>query len=129
RVGGGANHRAGLYDAVLIKDNHVALAGSVGEAIRRARSAGHDPASIEVEVDDLDGVEEALAAGAGRLLLDNFSVEKVASAVRLIGGRAKVEVSGGLRPGRLRSYADAGADFLSIGGLTHSAPAVDLSLE
>ncbi len=129
RVGGASNHRAGLYDAVLIKDNHVALAGGVGEAIRRALGAGHPISGIEIEVDDLDGVREALRAGARRLLLDNMTPAQVAEAVGVIAGRARIEVSGGLRAGNLRAYAEAGADFLSIGALTHSAPAVDISLE
>jgi nicotinate-nucleotide pyrophosphorylase (carboxylating) len=129
RVGGARNHRSGLHDAVLVKDNHLAIAGGVTEAVRRLRAAGHDAASIEVEVEDLPGVEEALAAGVGRLLLDNFTPARVAEAVRLIAGRAKIEVSGGLAPGRLRAFAEAGADYLSIGRLTHSAPAVDIALD
>ena len=128
-AGGASNHRAGLFDAVLIKDNHVALAGGVGEAIRRAVAAGHPAGSIEVEVDDLDQLDAALAAGAGRILLDNFTPEQAGRAIRRIAGRALVECSGGLRPGGLRAYADAGADFLSLGWLTHSATAADLSLE
>ena len=129
RTGGAANHRFGLFDAVLIKDNHVALAGGISAAILRARAAGRAIADIEVEVDDIEGALEAIEAGATHLLLDNFTPQQVAEAVRGIGGRARVEVSGGLRPGELRAYAEAGADCLSIGRLTHSAPAVDISLE
>jgi nicotinate-nucleotide pyrophosphorylase (carboxylating) len=129
RVGGARNHRTGLYDAVLVKDNHLAIAGGISEAVRRLRAAGRDPATIEVEVVDLAGVEEALRAGVGRLLLDNFTAERVAEAVKAIAGRAKVEVSGGLKPGKLRAYAEAGVDYLSLGSLTHSAPAVDIALD
>jgi len=128
-VGGGQNHRFGLADAVLIKDNHVALAGGVAAAFERAVVAGHPADAIEIEVDTLEGVREALGAGARRLLLDNFTPTAVAEAVRTIAGRAIVEVSGGLRPGLLRAYAEAGADSLSLGSLTHSARAVDISLE
>lgn len=126
---GAVNHRMGLHDAVLIKDNHVSLAGGVGHAIAAAAAAGIDPSSLTVEVDDLAGLEEALAAGAGRILLDNFEPPDVAVAVRRTAKRALIECSGGLKPGGLRAYAEAGADFLSLGCLTHSAPAVDISLE
>ena len=129
RSGGAVNHRTGLFDAVLIKDNHVALCGGIREAMHRARQSGLPIEAIEIEVDDPAGVREALDAGACRILLDNFTPSAVAGAVREIAGRARIEVSGGLRPGSLRAYAEAGADFLSIGGLTHSATAVDLSLE
>lgn len=129
RVGGAQNHRTGLYDAVLVKDNHLAIAGGITEAVRRLRSAGRDPAAIEVEVEDLAGIEEALRAGVGRVLLDNFTPQRVAEAVKVIAGRARIEVSGGLEPGRLRAYAEAGVDYLSIGRLTHSAPAVDIAME
>jgi len=129
RVGGARNHRTGLYDAVLVKDNHLAVAGGITEAVRRLRAAGRDPATVEVEVDDLAGVEEALRAGVGRLLLDNFTPEQVAEAVARIAGRARIEVSGGLRPGRLRAFAEAGAHELSLGALTHSAPAVDIAFD
>lgn len=129
RVGGARNHRTGLYDAVLVKDNHLAIAGGITEAVRRLRAAGRDPSTIEVEVEDLAGVEEALRAGVGRLLLDNFTPGRAAEAVKAIAGRATVEVSGGLRPGRLRAFAEAGVDYLSLGSLTHSAPAVDIALD
>jgi nicotinate-nucleotide pyrophosphorylase (carboxylating) len=128
-VGGGVNHRAGLYDAILVKDNHVAIAGGVGAAIARLREAGHDPAEITVEVDDFTGLDEALAAGAGRILLDNFGPDEARRAIARIAGRAKAECSGGLAAGGLRPFAEAGADFLSLGCLTHSVRASDLSLE
>jgi len=129
RVGGARNHRSGLYDAVLVKDNHLAIAGGITAAVRRLRAAGREPATIEVEVESLDGALEALRAGVGHLLLDNFTPDRVAEAVRVIAGRATIEVSGGLRPGGLRAYAQAGVDFLSLGSLTHSAPAVDIALD
>lgn len=129
RTGGASNHRTGLYDAVLVKENHVALCGGITEAVRRAQASGFAPASIEVEVDDFEGLEEALACGVGRILLDNFRAEDAARAVGRIAGRAKVEISGGLVPGRLRAFAEAGAEYLSLGSLTHSARAVDLSLD
>lgn len=129
RCGGGTNHRIGLFDAVLIKDNHIALAGGVTEALRRAHGAGLDPQAIEIEVTGLDEAREALAAGARRLLLDNVTPEIVAAAKREFGARATIEVSGGLHPGRLRAFAEAGADYLSIGRLTHSAPAADIALD
>jgi nicotinate-nucleotide pyrophosphorylase (carboxylating) len=129
RVGRRAQPRTGLYDAVLVKDNHLAIAGGITEAVRRLAAAGREPAAIEVEVEDLAGVQEALRAGVGRLLLDNFTPAAVADAVKVIAGRASIEVSGGLRPDNLRAYAEAGADFLSLGSLTHSAPAVDIALD
>jgi len=128
-IGGASNHRMGLHDAVLIKDNHVALAGGVGRAMALAREAGLRPGDIEIEVSDLREVGEALEAGAGRILLDNVTPEEAREAVRMVAGRAIVECSGGLRPGFLRPYALAGADYLSLGWLTHSARAADISME
>ena len=127
-AGGGVPHRAGLDQGLLIKDNHVRLAGSVGEATRRARAAMPDRL-LEVEVEALGQIEEALAAGAQMLLLDNFTPAAVAEAVRAVGGRVPVEVSGGVTLATVRAYAEAGADFIAIGVLTHSAPAADVSLE
>ncbi|MBI3932420.1 MAG: carboxylating nicotinate-nucleotide diphosphorylase [Acidobacteria bacterium] len=127
-VGGGTPHRSGLDAAILVKDNHVRLAGSVGEATRRA-VAGADGLEVEVEVERLEQIEEALAAGAGMLLLDNFTPEEVRRAVAQIGGRVPVEVSGRVRLETVRAYAEAGPDFIAIGALTHSAPSVDVSLE
>ena len=123
-AGGATNHRLGLFDAILIKNNHIAAAGGVRAAIERTRSAGKP---IEIEVRTRSELEEALACGANHLLLDNFSVEEVAQAVREIAGRARVEVSGGITLETTRAYAQTGADFVSAGALTHSAPAVDIS--
>jgi nicotinate-nucleotide pyrophosphorylase (carboxylating) len=127
-AGGGTNHRAGLYDAILIKENHSALAGGVGEAVRRARTERPD-LPLAVEVRDAVEIDEALEAGAERLLLDNMSPDEVRAAVAQVGGRARLEVSGGLTPETILVYATInGLDFLSVGALTHSAPALDLSL-
>ena len=126
-AGGATNHRAGLYDAVLIKENHATLAGGVGEAVRRAAAAARD-LPIEVECRTLDEVEEALAAGAGRILLDNFSPAELRDAVERVGGRAVLEASGGVGLETIREIASTGVQFVSVGALTHSAPALDLSL-
>ena len=123
-AGGADNHRFGLFDAVLIKNNHITAAGGIRPAIERARAAGKP---IEIEVRTQTDLDEALACGADHLLLDNFTVAEVAEAVRRIAGRARVEVSGGVTLETVRAYAEAGADFISAGALTHSAPAVDLS--
>jgi nicotinate-nucleotide pyrophosphorylase (carboxylating) len=129
RMGGGRNHRFGLDDGVLVKDNHVAVCGSVREAVRRAR--GHAPHGlrIEVECDRIAQVREALEAGADAILLDNMRPPEVAAAVRLIARRALVEVSGGVDLTTVRAYAEAGPDMISVGRLTHSAPAVDIALD
>jgi nicotinate-nucleotide pyrophosphorylase (carboxylating) len=129
RVGGGVNHRFGLFDGVLIKDNHIAAVGSIVEAVRRARAAAHHLMKIEVEVVDLAGVDEALAAGADVILLDNMSAPAMRAAVARIGGRAKTEASGGMTVERLAEVAETGVDFVSMGALTHSARAMDISLE
>jgi len=128
RAGGGGNHRFGLFDAVLIKENHAELAGGVGAAVRRARrqAAGQ---KIEAEARDLAEVRDALEAGADAVLLDNMSVHDVREAVRLAAGRAPLEVSGGITLENIRDYAEAGVDFISVGALTHSAPAADISFE
>jgi nicotinate-nucleotide pyrophosphorylase (carboxylating) len=123
-AGGITNHRMGLYDAVLIKNNHIALAGGVVKAVRRARSAG---LPIEVEVRSRLEIEEALAEGAARLLLDNMTPAQAAEEIRFIAGRAEVELSGGITLDTARAYAEAGAQFLSAGAITHSAPAVDIN--
>jgi nicotinate-nucleotide pyrophosphorylase (carboxylating) len=126
--GGGVNHRAGLYDFMLIKENHAALAGGVGEAVRRARAARPD-LPLAVEVRDGAEIDEALAAGAPRLLLDNMSPEQVRAAVAQVGGRAVLEASGGVDDETVLVYATIeGLDFVSMGALTHSAPSLDLSL-
>jgi nicotinate-nucleotide pyrophosphorylase (carboxylating) len=126
-AGGGTNHRAGLFDAILIKENHAALAGGVGAAVRRAREEAPD-LPLEVECRDLVEVDEALAAGAVRLLLDNMSPDELRRAVEHVGGRAQLEASGGVTLQTLRAVASTGVDFVSVGALTHSAPALDLSL-
>lgn len=123
-AGGATNHRLGLFDAILIKNNHIAAAGGIRPAIERARRSGKP---IEIEIRSQAELEEALACGADHLLLDNFSVAEVAEAVRRMGGRARAEVSGGVTLETVRAYAETGADFVSAGVLTHSAPAVDLS--
>jgi nicotinate-nucleotide pyrophosphorylase (carboxylating) len=126
-AGGATNHRFGLFDAILIKENHAALAGGVGEAVRRARE--YAPAlTLEVECRTLDEVDEALAAGAPWILLDNMTVAELGDAVRRVAGRAKLEASGGVTLATLRELASTGVDFISVGALTHSAPALDLSL-
>lgn len=127
-IGGGVPHRPGLDRGVLVKENHIRMAGGVGEATRRvlARAEG---LLIEVEVERLDQIEEALAAGAQMLLLDNFTPEAVRAGVRQIAGRVPVEISGGVKLDNIRGYAEAGADFIAVGALTHSAPACDISLE
>jgi nicotinate-nucleotide pyrophosphorylase (carboxylating) len=133
RCGGGLNHRLGLFDAILIKDNHLAaLRGAapspIAAAVARARSA-YPNLKVEVEADTLEQVEQAAAAGADRILLDNMSPEQLREAVRLIQGRATTEASGGIRLENVRAVAGAGVDFISIGALTHSAPAVDIALD
>ena len=128
RCGGGVNHRMSLSDAALIKDNHVAAAGSVAAAFAAVRRQA--PAlALEVECDTLDQVAEALAAGADLILLDNFPVEDLAVAVVLTGGRALLEASGGLTLATARAVAETGVDYLSVGALTHSAPALDIGLD
>ena len=128
RAGGGANHRMGLSDAYLIKDNHIAVAGSVTEAIARARAA-HPSLWIEVECETLEQVRRAIDAGAHELLLDNMDVATLAEAVRLARGRAKIEASGGVTLETIGDIARTGVDSISVGAVTHSAPAVDFSLE
>ncbi len=126
-AGGARNHRAGLYDAILIKENHVTIAGGVGAAIRLARSAAPELA-LEVECRTPAEVDEALAAGAPRILLDNMTPDELRAAVARVAGRAELEASGGVTLQTLRAVAATGVDFVSVGALTHSAPALDLSL-
>ena len=127
-AGGGENHRAGLFDAILVKENHAALAGGVSEATRRAVAAARDGVDVVIECATLDELDEALAAGAPRILLDNMSPAELAAAVRRTNGRALLEASGGITLGNVRAVAEAGVDLISIGALTHSAAALDLSL-
>jgi nicotinate-nucleotide pyrophosphorylase (carboxylating) len=127
RAGGGVNHRFGLWDAVLIKENHAALAGGVGEAVRRAR-ARFPALALEVECRTPAEIDAALAAGAPRILLDNMAPGELRAAVARIAGRAETEASGGIDLGTVRAAAESGVDFVSVGALTHSAPALDVSL-
>jgi len=129
RMGGGVNHRLGLYDHILIKDNHIKIAGGVTQAVVAARAGAGFLHRIEVEVSNLAECEMALSAGADIIMLDNFAASDIIAAVDLIGGRALVEVSGGVTLERVKEIALAGADIISVGALTHSAPAADISLE
>lgn len=129
RCGGGRNHRFGLDDGVLVKDNHVAACGSVAAAVRAARAAVPHSLRVEVECDRLSQVDEALRAGADAILLDNMTPAEVRAAVRRIDGRAIVEVSGGVNLDTVRAYAESGADLVSVGRLTHSVRAVDVGLD
>ncbi len=129
RVGGGRNHRFALDDAVLIKDNHLTAVGSVGEAVRRARSAVGHCVTVEVEVDTLDQLREALDAGADAVLLDNMNPTELAEAVRICGGRAVTEASGGIAADTIGEVAASGVDLISVGWLTHSAPALDVAFD
>jgi nicotinate-nucleotide pyrophosphorylase (carboxylating) len=128
-AGGASNHRFGLFDAILIKENHIAAAGGIGNAVAMARSAAPQLAdTLEVEVRDRREIEEALEAGAPRLLLDNMDLDELAASVAFVDGRALLEASGGVTLSDLREVAATGVDFISLGALTHSAPALDLSM-
>jgi nicotinate-nucleotide pyrophosphorylase (carboxylating) len=127
-AGGGTSHRFGLYDAILVKENHVRIAGGVGEAARRALAGAPQGVTVEIEVESLDELDEALAAGVGRVLLDNMSAQQLRAAVERTGGRAELEASGGVTLDTVRAVAETGVDFVSVGALTHSAPALDVSL-
>jgi len=129
RTGGGANHRMGLDDGVLIKDNHIVAAGGITAAVTRARETLPHTVKIEVECTTLAQVDEALGVAAEAILLDNMTPERMKEAVARIGGRAVVEASGGVNLDTVRAIAETGVDLISVGALTHSAPAVDLSLE
>jgi nicotinate-nucleotide pyrophosphorylase (carboxylating) len=126
RCGGGCNNRLGLDGAILIKDNHLRLAGSIGAAVERAKATG---LPVEVECDTLDQVRQALDAGADTILLDNMALTQLREAVALVGGRAKLEASGGISLESVRAIAETGVDFVSVGALTHSARSLDVSLE
>ncbi|GAA0652120.1 carboxylating nicotinate-nucleotide diphosphorylase [Sphingomonas ursincola] len=127
RMGGAKNHRMGLWDAAMIKDNHVAVAGDIGEAVRRAVAAGIG--QIIVEVDHVEQIEPALAAGATHLLLDNMSPATLRGAVTLVGGRVPCEASGGVTLETIRAIAETGVDYISVGRITQSAPAADIGLD
>jgi nicotinate-nucleotide pyrophosphorylase (carboxylating) len=126
--GGGVSHRAGLYDAILVKENHARLAGGISAAARAARSGPGHAAFVELEVESLDELEEALAEGVDRILLDNMSPQEMREAVGRARGRATLEASGGITLETIRAVAETGVDFISVGAITHSAPALDLSL-
>mgnify|MGYP002749893420 FL=1 len=132
RLGGGANHRMGLFDMILIKDNHVDFAGGIPQAVSRAKeylkSRGKD-LKIEVEVRNTAEIDQALEAGVDRIMLDNFTPERTAEAVSRIAGRAEIESSGGITLDTLRSYGEAGVDFISVGALTHSVKGLDMSFK
>jgi nicotinate-nucleotide pyrophosphorylase (carboxylating) len=128
-AGGASNHRAGLHDAILIKENHIAAAGGIAQAVARAREAAPElSGTLEVEVRDAEEIDEALAAGAPRLLLDNMDDAELRAAVAQVSGRASLEASGGVTLQTLRDRAQTGVEWISMGALTHSAPALDLSL-
>jgi nicotinate-nucleotide pyrophosphorylase (carboxylating) len=129
RVGGGSNHRHGLDDGVLIKDNHIAAAGSIVEAVRRARAGVPHGLIVEVEVTTLEELDEAMSAGVDAVLLDNMSPEQAAESVARAGGKVILESSGGITLDNVKEYAAAGVDLISIGALTHSAPSIDFALE
>jgi len=129
RAGGGMNHRFALYDAVLIKDNHVAIAGGVAEAIRRARAGVGHMVKIEVEVDTLDQLREAMETGVDAVLLDNMTPDQLREAVAIVAGRAITEASGRVTPATAAAIAASGVDLISVGWLTHSAPVLDIGLD
>jgi nicotinate-nucleotide pyrophosphorylase (carboxylating) len=127
-AGGGTSHRFGLYDAILVKENHVRVAGGVGEAARRALAGASDGVVVEIEVESLGELDEALDAGIRRVLLDNMGPDMLRAAVARTAGRAQLEASGGITLETVRAVAETGVDFISVGALTHSAPALDVSL-
>ena len=129
RMGGGFNHRFGLYDAILIKDNHITAAGSITKAVHLAKKNTSHSIKLEVEVEKLALIEEAIMAGADTILLDNMSTDEIRNAVNMVAGRVPVEVSGGVNLENIDEIARTGVDFISVGALTHSVRAVDLSLE
>lgn len=129
RLGGGQNHRFGLYDMVLIKDNHIAAAGSITAAVEAVRSHNRKGLPVEVEVKDLDELREALDLGVERILLDNMNPEQMRQAVALTAGRAKLEASGGITLDNVAAIARTGVDYISVGALTHSVQALDISLD
>ena len=129
RCGGGTNHRMGLYDAAMLKDTHLAAAGSISAAVSKVRERWGDGVALVVECADLAMVEEALASKVGHIMLDNMDLAAVRGAVAFVAGRARLEVSGGVTLGNVRAFAETGVDFASVGALTHSAPALDLSLK
>jgi nicotinate-nucleotide pyrophosphorylase (carboxylating) len=128
RTGGGGNHRFGLFDGILIKDNHIKAVGSIKEAVKRAKK-GHHLLRIEVEVETLDQLREAIEAGADVVMLDNMTVNEMTEAVKLVNDKATIEASGNVTLDNIKDIAETGVDFISAGALTHSAPAADISLK
>jgi nicotinate-nucleotide pyrophosphorylase (carboxylating) len=128
-AGGGGNHRMGLYDQVLIKDNHIEAVGSAAEAVRRARAAVGDEMTVEVEIEDLADLEPVIAAGADVVMLDNLEPVRLREAVKIAAGRVLLEASGGITLDTVRAVAESGVDLISVGWLTHSAPALDVALD
>ena len=128
RDGGGTNHRMGLYDMVMIKDNHIKMAGSIAQAVAQVRSKVPSDIRVEVETTNMDEVKEALDARADIIMLDNMSTEAMRDAVNLIGGRAQTEASGNMTLARLKEVAQTGVDFISVGALTHTVRALDISM-
>lgn len=128
-IGGGYNHRFGLFDGVMVKDNHIKLAGSIASAVEKIRSKLGDKYKIEVETTNLKEVKQALSSGADIIMLDNMNTDQMRSAVELISGKALIEASGGITLKTVRKVAETGVDFISVGALTHSAKALDLSLD
>jgi len=128
KMGGGTNHRFGLFDGVLIKDNHIKCVGGIVTAIEKAKKENMDNLKTEVEVSNLNEVRDALRSGADIIMLDNMSVEEMSEAVNIVGGKAKLEASGGVNLDSVESIAKTGVDYISIGSLTHSPPSVDISL-
>lgn len=132
KIGGGANHRIGLFDMILIKDNHVDFAGGITEAVKRAKDyckANGKSLKIEVEVRNSNEIDEALVAGVDRIMLDNFTPERTRDAVKQIAGRCEIESSGGITLDTLRAYGECGVDFISVGALTHSVKGLDMSFK
>ena len=129
RVGGGSNHRFGLHDAAMVKDNHIALAGGIGPAVEAVRLRVGHTVKVVVEVDDLDQLAELLEVGADVVLLDNMAPMTLAEAVAIVGGRMVTEASGGVTPSTVRAVAESGVDYISVGWITHSAPTLDVALE
>ncbi len=134
KIGGGDNHRMGLFDMILLKDNHIDFAGGVGEALERTREylrqTGRENLKVEIEIRTLENIDEVFAAGgADRIMLDNFTVENTRTAVERIAGRAEVESSGGITLETLREYGECGVDFISVGALTHQIKSLDMSLK
>jgi nicotinate-nucleotide pyrophosphorylase (carboxylating) len=128
-MGGGFNHRFGLYDAILIKDNHISAVGSISRAVHLAKKKASKNIKVEVEIENPDRVEEAITAGADSILLDNMSIDQIREAVRIVAGRIPLEVSGGVNLENINEIARTGIDFISVGAITHSVRAVDLGLE